>query len=147
MADELYGEGEAALLAAAELLGGGLQAQIAKADGGEGFGDAIAAEFGVAETQFFKDAVAAEVAFGELEDETGNLLEGFGQEGLVAPEDFACGGSGKASEDFEQGAFARTARADDEAELLGGEVEGDFFENGDGGGGGMVADVAQVKHC
>ena len=55
-------------------------------------------------------------------------------------------GAASPARDFEQGAFARTAGANDQAELFGAKVEGNFFEDGFGGGGGMVANVAQVEH-
>jgi hypothetical protein len=108
--------------------------------------DGGGAEFGVAEAEFGEDVVAAEVPFGELEDESGELLEVEAGEELVAPEDLASVGFGEACEDFEEGGFAGAALADDKAELLGGEVEADVVEDGLGGGGGVVGQVAQIKH-
>lgn len=134
------------MLAAAEGLGGAETGDLTKADGVEGLVEGGGAEFGVAEAEFGEDVVAAEVAFGELKDESGELLEVQTGQELVAPKDLASVGFGESGEDFEEGGFAGAALADDQAELLGGEIEVDVGEDGLSGGSGVVGQVTEIKH-
>lgn len=147
VAQQLGRQGEAPLLAAAELLGHGGEGQIGEAHPGqhglEGLGGAVP----LAEAQVLPHGEAQKVALGKLKDEATEPAPLAGRQELALPANAAPIWIGQAADHLQQGGFATAAAAGHQGGCPGRQAQVDVAQHRLGGGGGVVADRLKLKHA